>query len=120
MSKVRGIRGAITASGNSKDAILSSTKELITKMIALNKVKTADIAGIIFSATKDLNADFPANAARKLGLLSVPLLCTNEIDVPGSLKKCIRALMLVNSNKAPSSIKHVYLGGARKLRPDLE
>ena len=75
--KTRGIRGAITVSTNTRSAILLATKNLISKMIALNSIKTGDIAGIIFSATADLNAEFPANAARQLGLLTVPLLCTN-------------------------------------------
>jgi len=119
MNKIRGIRGAITVSRNSKEDIISSTTELLKKILSQNKVKTEDIAGIIFTATKDLNAEFPATAARKIGLKTTPLLCAYEIDVPGSLKKCIRILMLVNSGKPQSSIKHVYLSDAKKLRTDL-
>ena len=119
MNKIRGIRGAITVSRNSKEDIISSTRELLRDIIRLNKIKTEDIAGIIFTATKDLNAEFPATAARNIGLKATPLLCACEIDVPGSLRKCIRILMLMNSGKTQSSIKHVYLRDAKKLRTDL-
>ena len=119
MSKIRGIRGAISVPRNTKDEIVSSTMLLLCKMIGMNKVKIEDVASIIFSVTDDLNAEFPAIAARRLRWLSTPLLCTYEVDVPGSVKRCIRILMHVNSNKTQSSIKHVYLRDAKKLRPDL-
>jgi chorismate mutase len=119
MNYVRGIRGAISVSNNTKGEIISSTRTLLIKMIGLNKIKVGDIASIIFSATKDLDAEFPAIAARKLGWKNVPLLCTYEVDVPGSLSRCIRVLMHVNSKKSQSAIKHVYLNDAKKLRPDL-
>jgi len=119
MSNIRGIRGAISVPKNTKDEIISSTMLLLRKMVNANKVKIEDIASIIFSVTKDLNAEFPAIAARRMKWLSTPLLCTYEVDVPGSVKHCIRILMHVNSNKTQSSIKHVYLRNAKKLRPDL-
>jgi chorismate mutase len=119
MNYIRGIRGAISVSKNSKDEIVSSTKTLLREMTGLNKIKSEDIASIIFSVTKDLNAEFPAIAARKLGWSGTPLLCTYEVDVPGSLPRCIRVLIHVNSGKPQSSIKNVYLNDAKKLRPDL-
>jgi chorismate mutase len=119
MSYIRGIRGAISVSKNSKDEIISSTKTLLRKMAVLNKIKVEDIASVIFSVTKDLNAEFPAIAARRLGWSGTPLLCTYEVDVPGSLSGCIRVLMHVNSGKPQSSMKSVYLNDAKKLRPDL-
>jgi chorismate mutase len=119
MSYIRGIRGAISVSKNTKDEIVSSAKSLLRKIVSLNKMKIEDIASIVFSVTRDLNAEFPAIAARKLGWKNVPLLCTYEVDVPGSLPRCIRVLMHVNSKKSQSAIKHVYLNDAKKLRPDL-
>lgn len=116
---IRGIRGAISISKNTRDEIISSTKTLLGKMVGLNKVNVNDIASVIFSVTKDLNAEFPAIAARKLGWKNTPLLCTYEVDIPGALPRCIRVLMHVNSGKSQSSIKHVYLKDAIKLRPDL-
>jgi chorismate mutase len=119
MSNLIGIRGAITVKENSKPEIIKATTNLLKKMTVSNKVKVNDIASIIFSMTYDLDAEFPAAAARKLGWKFTPLLCTNEVDVPGSIKKCIRVLMLVNSEKKQAQIKHIYLGAASKLRPDL-
>ena len=116
---LRGIRGAITVKKNSKDEIVSATTKLLKEMVLLNRIKIDDIASAIFSTTKDLKAEFPATAARNLGWLYTPLLCTNEMPVPGSIKKCIRALIHVNSEKKQNDIKHVYLGEAKKLRPDL-
>jgi chorismate mutase len=118
MSNIRGIRGAITAK-NTKSGIVEATTVLLKAMVALNKIKTEDIASVIFSVTSDLNAEFPAVAARKMGWRMTPLLCTNEIKVRGSLKKCIRILMHVNSEKPQSRIRHIYMGGAIRLRPDL-
>jgi chorismate mutase len=119
MSSIRGIRGATVIKKNSKADILSATIDLLEQMTSLNNVRVDDIASVIFSVTKDLNAEFPATAARKLGWTMTPLLCSYEINVPGGLKKCIRVLMHVNTNKAQRAIKNVYLGKAKKLRPDL-
>lgn len=117
---LRGIRGAITVKKNSKKEIISATKKLLKKLIAVNKIKAEGVASAIFSVTKDLNAEFPAIAARELGWLFTPLLCTTEIPVPGSLKRCVRILIYLNTTKKQKQIKHVYLGDAKKLRPDLK
>jgi chorismate mutase len=87
-------------------------------MIRLNGIKSEDVASAIFTATEDLNAEFPALAARQLGWIEVPLLCSYEIDVPGSLRRCIRILANWNTSKSQREIIHVYIKGARKLRPD--
>jgi len=113
---VRGIRGATTVKGNSKEEILAATKELLSEIVKRNQLKIEDMASIVFSATKDLNAEFPAVAARELGWNDTPLLCTSEIDVSGSLPKCIRVLFLVNTDKKPTEIQHVYLKEAVNLR----
>jgi chorismate mutase len=116
---VRGIRGAITVEKNEKDAILFATEMLLEKIVSVNKIKVEDVASVVFSVTQDLNKEFPAPAARELGWLYTPLLCTVEIPVEGSLKKCLRILMHVNSDKKQSEMKHIYLGGAKVLRPDI-
>ncbi len=116
---VRGIRGAITVKKNSKAEIRSATARLLKEMVTANGIKIEDIASAIFSVTGDLNAEFPAAAARALGWIFTPLLCTYEIDVPGSVKKCVRVLLHVNTGKKQSGMRNIYLGGARALRPDL-
>jgi|SRR5215470_13158408 len=116
---VRGIRGAITAAANSPAAITSASERLLVAMVEANSVKAADIAAVFFTTTDDLNAEFPAAAARALGWNKVPLLCGHEMSVPGRLRACIRVLMLVNSDATQAAIKHVYLEGATALRPDL-
>ena len=113
---VRGIRGAITAESNTKEAILAATKELLSEIAKNNQLKIEDIASVIFSVTQDLNAEFPAVAARELGWDGTPLLCTKEIDVPGSLPRCIRVLVQVNTDKKQQEMKHVYLKEAVKLK----
>lgn len=113
---MRGIRGATTVAANAKREILDATKELLQEMVRANQVEIEEIASVIFSATHDLNAEFPAVAARELGWKDTPLLCTNEIDVPGSLQKCVRVLMLVNTDKEQHEIQHVYLKEAVNLR----
>ena len=116
---VRGIRGAITVSENEIKDIIEDTKTLLTKMITDNEIDETEIVSVFFSTTKDLNATFPAKAARELGLHDTPLLCLNELDVPNSLEKVIRILMHVNSLKKQTEMKHIYLKDAIKLRPDL-
>ncbi|HEU5380079.1 MAG TPA: chorismate mutase [Ktedonobacteraceae bacterium] len=113
----RGIRGATTVENNERAEILSATTELLQVMIARNDLQTEDIASAIFSLTEDLNAEFPAVAARALGWTEVPLMCTREIPVPGSLGKCIRVLLHVNTTRGLSEIQHVYMRGAAILRP---
>jgi chorismate mutase len=115
----RGVRGATTADENSREAILRATRQLLALMIRLNDIEPCDVASAIFSTTLDLNAEFPALAARQLGWLDVPLLCTHEISVPGSLPLCVRVLVHWNTEKSQQEIRHVYLKKAVQLRPDL-
>lgn len=117
--KCRGVRGATTAESNSRDEILIATRQLLALMIRLNNIEPDDVGSAIFSATRDLNAEFPALAARQLGWLDVPLLCTHEMDVPGSLPLCVRVLVNWNTEKSQDEITHVYVKQAVKLRPDL-
>lgn len=115
----RGIRGAICVDINDAGAIIVATRELLERMIAANDVRIEDIAAVIFTATSDLDAAYPARAARDMGWVSVPLLCTQEMAVVGSLPRCIRVLVLWNTDRPAEQIRHVYLGEARNLRPDL-
>jgi chorismate mutase len=114
---VRGIRGATTVETNSVEAILEATKELLDAMLKANEVDVENIASALFTTTPDLNAEFPALAARHLG---VALMCAAEISKPGALPMCLRILLHVNTDRTNSEIKHIYLRGARVLRPDLE
>lgn len=116
---VRGIRGAVTADSNKKEEIIEKTKELLITLKKENDFKIEDIVSILFSVTSDLNAAFPARAARELGWDRVPLLDMQEIEVPGSLPKCIRVLIQINCQKSQTEIKHCYLRGAETLRKDL-
>ena len=116
---VRGIRGAINIASNTKDEILSKSRELLEAIAKANKVKPDDIACAIFTLSPDLNADFPAYAARQMGWRDVPLMCARELDVPGAMARVIRVLLLVNSRIPISKIKHQYLGDTPQLRPDL-
>ncbi len=113
----RGIRGATTVEHNEREEILSATTELLELMIRQNGLHNEDIASAIFSMTDDLDAEFPAVAARELGWTEVPLMCTREIPVPGSLRMCIRALLHVNTTRSASEIQHIYIRGAMHLRP---
>ena len=115
----RGVRGATTVESNDRDEILTATRQLLAMMIRLNEIRATDVASPIFSCTHDLNAEFPALAARQLGWLDVPLICTHEVNVPGSLPCCIRILLHWNTTKPQNDIQHVYIKGATKLRPDL-
>jgi chorismate mutase len=113
----RGIRGAITVSSNNKKSILAAARKLLTNMTKANKIEIKDIAAIFFTTTPDLNAEFPAAATRELGWPSnLALLCGHEINVPNTLPRCLRVLMLVNTEKEPEEIIHVYLGEAKKLK----
>ncbi|UCH51079.1 MAG: chorismate mutase [Chloroflexota bacterium] len=116
----RGIRGAITVSENTEQAIIDTTKGLLQRMIEVNEVEIGDIACILFTTTSDLNAAFPAAAARQLGWTRVPLLCGHEMNVPGSLSRCLRVMVLFNTDKRNEEIWHVYLGAARALRDEGE
>ena len=118
--KCRGIRGAITVPENNKEAILTATKALLEKMVQVNGVNLDDATCILFTTTSDLNAAFPAAAARQLGWTRVPLLCSHEMNVPGSLPKCLRVLLLYNTDKKNDELLHVYLDGAITLRDEGE
>ena len=102
--------------GNTREEILAATKELLTAMMEANGVKTEDVACAIFTTTPDLNAEFPAAAARDLGWEAVALLCGHEMNVPTSLAQCLRILVLVNTEKGPDEMVHIYLKGAKVLR----
>ncbi|MEX2560473.1 MAG: chorismate mutase [Pirellulales bacterium] len=119
MMRCRGVRGATTVDTNSRDEILKATRQLLALMIRQNQIEPGDVASAIFTATSDLNAEFPALAARQLGWLEVPLLCTHEMTIPGSLPRCIRILLHWNTDKSPREIHHVYIREAASLRPDL-
>lgn len=116
---VRAIRGAITVSENTKESILEGTRQLLVEIIKRNELDNSNIISAIFTVTNDLNAAFPAVAARDLGWNNISLMCTNEIDVPASLRSCIRVLIHFNTDKSNSEINHVYLKGAEILRPDI-
>jgi chorismate mutase len=116
---VRAIRGAIQVDRDDREAILEGTRELVTEVLNRNQILVADIISVIFTATPDLTADFPAYAARTLGFEDVPLLCTTEIAVPGALPRVIRLLAHVETGRERADLRHVYLRGAAALRRDL-
>ena len=115
----RGVRGATTADTNTRDDILTATRQLLALIIRQNDIAGEDVASAIFTTTHDLNAEFPALVARQLGWMDVPLLCGHEVDVPDSLQRCIRILVHWNTERSQKAITHVYLKGATVLRPDL-
>lgn len=114
----RGVRGATTCTSNTRDAILAATSELLRAVIDANGIDKADVASVWFTTTADINAEFPAVAARQLGWTDTALMCTHEMTVPGSLPACIRLIMHWNTSKSQAEIVHVYLHGATVLRPD--
>jgi chorismate mutase len=116
---VRGIRGAVTVAENTYQEIISATEQLLTLIMKENGLDSERIISIIFSMTADLDAVFPAEAARRMGWSMVPLLCTKEIPVTGSMKRCIRVLMHAYMSCTQTEVRHVYLGEAAGLRPDL-
>ncbi len=116
----RGIRGAISVKENTQEDIKNATVTLISEMIKQNDINAQDISHCIFTMTKDLDAAYPAKFVRdELNFKYVPLLCFNELDIKNSLKMCLRILIIVNTSKSQEDIKHVYLEGAKILRPDL-
>ena len=116
MALVRGIRGATTADSNTKEAILDATSELLKSLVEANDVQLDEVAAVCFTTTDDLNAEFPALAARRMGWEHVALLGGREMSVPGATRRCIRVLLLVNTDKAPEELCFKYLRGAEKLR----
>ncbi|MFD0586909.1 chorismate mutase [Paenibacillus sp. GCM10027627] len=117
---VRGIRGAITVEANEREQIAGATLQMVNEVVAQNELDPADICSVLITVTGDLDETFPAQSIRQLpGWELVPLMCAMEVPVKGSLEKCIRLMALVNTDKKQNEIRHVYLGGAEALRPDL-
>jgi chorismate mutase len=121
---VRGIRGATTASENTADAITEATDELLHALIDGNGLDVAEVCFAYFTTTKDLNVEFPALAARRMGWVDVPLLCGNEMDIngpnPRGVPMCIRILLLYNTDRPQAAMRHVYLRGAQAIKADLD
>lgn len=117
---VRGLRGATTVLENKSETILQATRELLQALLQANPgLQPDEIASAFFTVTEDLDATYPAQAARQMGWQLVPLLCAREIPVPGSLPRCIRVLIHWNTDLPATAIRHVYLREASRLRPDL-
>lgn len=118
---VRGIRGATSVNSDIPEQILTATRELLEELLRANGIETfEEIVSAIFTTTPDLTSTFPAEAARAIGMKQVPLLCASEIAVPGSLPRCIRVLLHINTDRKQAEITHVYLHEAKKLRPDVK
>ena len=115
----RGVRGATTVADNTREEILTATRQLVALMVRRNGIDRKDVASAIFTTTPDIDAEFPALAARQLGWLDVPLLCGHEMAIPGSLPRCIRVLVHWNTVLPQDAIQHIYIRDAAKLRPDL-
>ena len=117
---VRGIRGATTVENDAAAEILEATRELLVELLRTNGIVEFDeIAAVYFTTTPDLVATFPAEAARCMGMQLVPLLCASEIAVPNRMPRCIRVLLLLNTDKPQREMTHIYLREAKKLRPDV-
>ena len=116
---VRAIRGAIQVEANDRDQILEGTSELVGAILAKNDVSSEDIISVVFTATPDLTAEFPAYAARLMGMTDVPLLCASEIAVPGAMPRVLRVLAHVETDRSRAELHHPYLRGAAALRRDL-
>jgi chorismate mutase len=117
---LRGLRGATTVEANTREAILRAARDLLAEMIEANGVKRDDVASAWFTTTTDLDAEFPAVTARAdFGWTNVALMCAHEMDVPGSLRMCLRILMHVNTERSQEEMHHIYQQGARVLRPDI-
>lgn len=117
--KVRAVRGATTVGSDTREGILAATGRLLAEMLERNAIPPEEVVSIVFTATDDLAAAFPAEAARQAGLTDVPLLCAREMSVRGSPPRCVRILLHFHTERDRSEVKHVYLEGARTLRHDL-
>ena len=115
----RGVRGATTVEQNTREEILTATRQLFALMVRQNDIVKEDVGSVTFTTTPDLEAEYPALAARQLGWLEVPFLCGNEMPVPGGLPRCIRVMILWNTEKSQDDIQHVYIKEAVNLRPDI-
>ena len=116
---VRAIRGATTVDNNDKNEIWDAAEEMLAEIIRKNDINTEDMISITFTLTPDLNACYPAVRVREMGITNVPLMNMCELPVPGALEKCVRVIVEINTEKSLDEIRHVYLRGAKKLRPDL-
>ncbi len=116
---VRAIRGAIQVEADVRDQILEATTELLQAVLDRNGLAPEDLISVVFTATPDLRSEFPAYAARQMGITDVPLLCAAEIDVPGAMPRVLRLLAHVNTEGSRDAVRHVYLRGAAGLRTDL-
>jgi chorismate mutase len=116
---VRAVRGAIQVEHNDRDELLDATAELVRAVLERNRLSPPDLISVIFTATPDLTADFPAYAARAIGITDVPFLCATEIDVPGAMPRVVRMLAHVDTQLRRDELRHVYLRGATALRTDL-
>jgi len=119
VSAVRAVRGAIQLDVDEREHVLSSTRELVSSVLAANSLTSEDVISIMFTATPDVRSEFPAVAARELGLGDVPLMCTQELDIIGAMPLVIRLMALVNTTLSRDQVTHVYLRGATALRRDL-
>jgi chorismate mutase len=118
---IRGLRGAITVTGNTEEAIISATEELLANLIEANHLQPDFVASVLISTTEDISAAFPAKALRKFkGWTYVPVMCMREMPVPNSLEMCVRIMMHVNTELSQEEVIHIYLKEAKVLRPDLE
>jgi chorismate mutase len=116
---VRAARGAVTVERDERDAVLRATERLLGELLQRNGIGSDDVVSVVFTATSDLRSVFPAEAARRMGMADVPLLCARELDVEGSMPSVIRVLMHFHTVRPRSDVSHVYLEGARSLRDDL-
>lgn len=119
MTRLRGFRGAISVEENGGQAIRAATRRLLEEIVRANSLAADDLVSAIFTVTPDLNAEFPAAGARELGWRDVPLICATEIGVPQAEPRIIRVLLHAYTDREPSQVKHIYLGRAVRLRPDL-
>lgn len=116
---VRAVRGAIQVDADDRDAIIEATAELVREVLDRNALAADDLVSVVFTATPDLTAEFPAYAARAIGITDVPFLCATEIDVPGAMPRVVRLLAHVDTERPREELRHVYLRGAAALRTDL-
>ncbi|WP_106398588.1 chorismate mutase [Actinocorallia populi] len=116
---VRALRGAIQVDSDDREQVLEATAELVAEVMARNELSTDDVISVLFTATPDITAEFPALAARKLGFTDVPLMCASELDVPHALPRVIRLMAHIETDRPRSQMQHVYLRGATVLRLDI-
>jgi chorismate mutase len=117
--QVRALRGATTIDVDTREQVMDRTAELIELILERNAITKDDLISVIFTATSDVHSEFPAAAARAIGISDVPLLCAQELDIAGAVQRCIRVLIHLTTDRAPADLRHVYLHGAEPLRTDL-